>query len=377
MANEKQLYILEEGVAAWNEWRDRNLGVKVDLEEADFSYANLSEVNLLGANLRKADFRNADLRVADLSEADLSEGNFRGAYLVGAKISSATIFETDLSRARLGSADLTASNLSNVNLCDAGLVGTHLIRTIINQTVLTGCDFSNARAFHTFFTNLDMSEVIGLDTVEHGGPSTIGFDTIAKSKGKISEPFLRGCGLSDWEIEFVKLYNTDLHNDEFIDIQNKIFELRNRQALQISPLFISYSHDDNTFVDKLEAQLNAKGVRFWRDSHDLKAGRIEKQIDRAISQNQTVLLILSKNSLKSDWVEHEVRTARELEKGMGRDVLCPVTLDDSWKSSRWPKRVMEQIMEYNILDFSAWEDDVKFDGIFRKLIDGLELFYKG
>ena len=28
----------------------------------------------------------------------------------------------------------------------------------------------------------------------------------------------------------------------------------------------------------------------------------------------------------------------------------------------WPKRVMEQIMEYNILDFSAWEDDVKFEG---------------
>ena len=34
-------------------------------------------------------------------------------------------------------------------------------------------------------------------------------------------------------------------------------------------------------------------------------------------------------------------------------------------------------MEYNILDFSAWKDDGKFDGMFRKLIDGLELFYKG
>jgi hypothetical protein len=90
-----------------------------------------------------------------------------------------------------------------------------------------------------------------------------------------------------------------------------------------------------------------------------------------------VLLVLSENSIKSDWVEHEVRTARDLEKDMGRDVLCPVALDDSWKSSRWPKRVMEQIMEYNILDFSEWKDDSKFDGMFRKLIDGLELFYKG
>ena len=109
----------------------------------------------------------------------------------------------------------------------------------------------------------------------------------------------------------------------------------------------------------------------------MKAGRIEKQIDRAIRQNPTVLLVLSEHSLHSDWVEHEVRMARALEKEMGRDVLCPVTLDSSWKSSHWPQRVMEQIMEYNILDFSTWKDDTKFDGIFRKLIDGLELFYKG
>ena len=156
----------------------------------------------------------------------------------------------------------------------------------------------------------------------------------------------------------------------------RIYDLRATQAFQISPLFISYSHCDIAFVDKLENQLNKKGIRFWRDIHDMKAGRIETQIDRAISQNRTVLLVLSENSIKSDWVEHEVRTARGLEKEMGRDVLCPVALDDSWKSSAWPKRVMEQIMEYNILDFSAWEDEVKFEGIFRKLIDGLELFYK-
>ena len=37
---------------------------------------------------------------------------------------------------------------------------------------------------------------------------------------------------------------------------------------------------------------------------------------------------------------------------------------------------MEQIMEYDILDFSAWQDDSKFDGMFRKLLDGLGLFYK-
>ena len=64
-------------------------------------------------------------------------------------------------------------------------------------------------------------------------------------------------------------------------------------------------------------------------------------------------------------------------KSARRDVLCPVALDDSWKNSPWPKRVMEQVVEYNILDFSAWKDDGKFENTFNKLIDGLGLFYKG
>ena len=33
-------------------------------------------------------------------------------------------------------------------------------------------------------------------------------------------------------------------------------------------------------------------------------------------------------------------------------------------------------MEYNILDFSKWEDDSQFGNTFNKLIDGLELFHK-
>jgi hypothetical protein len=111
--------------------------------------------------------------------------------------------------------------------------------------------------------------------------------------------------------------------------------------------------------------------------HHAISGRLEKQIGRAIQLNPTVLLILSEHSLKSDWVEYEVRAARELEKEMGRDVLCPVALDDSWKNSPWPKRIMEQIIEYNILDFSNWKNDSKFGRTFNKLIDGLELFYKG
>ena len=86
---------------------------------------------------------------------------------------------------------------------------------------------------------------------------------------------------------------------------------------------------------------------------------------------------MENHSVKSRCGAHEVQTPQNLEKDMGRDVMCPVALDDRWKTSPWPKRVMKQVMEYNILDFSAWEDDGKFGSTFKKLIDGLGLFYKG
>src|SRR3990172_5818798 len=321
MANQEQLEILKQGVDVWNKWRFENLGVKVDVREADLSNADLSVALLWQADLRGANLIGANLNSADLSGANLNEAHLRGADLRGA--------------------DLTA----------ADLIGADLV----------GSNFSKARVGATIFGNSDLSEAMGLEDVVHVGPSTISTDVFARSKGKIPEVFLRGCGLSDADIEYAKLSNPDLSNEDINRILYKIYDLRAQQALQISPLFISYSHADGRFVDKLESHLNKKGIRFWLDIHDAKAGRLEKQIDPAIRLNPTVLLILSEHSIKSDWVEHEVRTARELEKEMGRDVLCPIALDDNWKSSRWPKRVMEQIMEYNILDFSDWEDDGKFE----------------
>jgi hypothetical protein len=277
----------------------------------------------------------------------------------------------DLRKADLISADLSGADLRKADLRKADLIKADLSGANLREADLSGADVS----FATFGAT-DLSKTCGLGEVMHYFPSIIDTHTLRLSKGKIPEVFLRGCGLPDWEIEAAKLHNPDLTNEEIVKIQYRIYDLRATQAIQISPLFISYSHADSTFVDTLEKGLNEKGVRFWRDIHDMTAGRMETQIDRAIRQNPTVLLILSKNSMNSDWVQHEVRKARELEKELGRDALCPIALDDGWKSSRWPQRVMEQVMEYNILDFSKWEDESTFQTKFAKLLSGLDLFYK-
>jgi hypothetical protein len=187
---------------------------------------------------------------------------------------------------------------------------------------------------------------------------------------------LRGCGLADWEIEAEKLNNPKLSNQEVRALLDGIQFLRARQPVQVNPLFISYSHLDSSFVDKMEQELNNAGIRFWRDVHHATSGRLEKQVEKAILDNPIFLLVLSTNSVKSDWVQHEVRLARRLAAESGRDVLCPIALDQSWKTSKWPERLREQVAEFQILDFSNWESQSSFQEMFSKLTNGLELFYR-
>jgi hypothetical protein len=368
MANEEQLSILKQGVDVWNDWRSRSpINKKIDLADANLREINLSHANLKLAILSGANLSGARLRGANLTQTDLIEVDLSDADLTGAALSGANLFHSNLQRTVIRTA-----LLDKVVLCGSKLIGARL-----SECYLLGTDLSDAQMGNTEFVHLDLGTVIGLDKVRHQSPSSISIDTLVRSRGKIPQVFLRGCGLSDWEVEQAKLYDPELTNPQIGKIQERIYDMRSTRVLQISPLFISYSRADSEFVNKIGASLTDKGIRYWRDIHDMKAGRIEKQIEQEISDNRTVLLVLSEHSLKSDWVQHEVRMARETEKKAEQDVLCPIALDDSWKSSRWPKRVMEQIMEYNILDFSAWADDVKFDGMFRRLIDGLELFYKG
>jgi formylglycine-generating enzyme required for sulfatase activity len=80
-------------------------------------------------------------------------------------------------------------------------------------------------------------------------------------------------------------------------------------------LFISYSRVDLTFVERLAVDLKSAGFDVWYDVSNLGGGsRWNKAIEQAIRDSQYVIVILSSDSVASQWVDDEVSFARTLKK---------------------------------------------------------------
>ncbi|MBI3013861.1 MAG: toll/interleukin-1 receptor domain-containing protein [Candidatus Tectomicrobia bacterium] len=95
------------------------------------------------------------------------------------------------------------------------------------------------------------------------------------------------------------------------------------------PLFISYSHADKDFVDRLATQLVAHKVNVWLDRWEMHVGEsIIDRIQRAIMDASALLVILSPESVESEWCKKELNSGliRELEER--QIVVLPVLVRD-------------------------------------------------
>ena len=349
--------LLLSSVKEWNQWRLDNPSIIVRLQRHSLIGAKLEGVNLSNSILAYVDLSLADLQNANLAKAQLGGADLDRANLLGANLSFTDLAEVDLS-----GADLTGANLSQSNLP----------RTIFRNTIVKAANFSKARVGATIFNNVSLEEAMGLNHCRHDGPSYLDVFTLQNSPN-LPREFLEGCGLTDWQIESSKLYNNDLSQRDIEDITNKLFQQRCEQPIQAAELFISYSHKDSDAVDVIQNALNKKGIRSWRDIHQAESGPLERIVESAMSM-RVVLLVLSKNSVASDWVEHEARLARRIAKHQNRDMLCPIALDAAWKTCKWPQRLRSQIEEYNILDFSDWQA-CETNGQLDRLIKGVGIYY--
>jgi TIR domain/Pentapeptide repeats (8 copies) len=331
MANPEHLQILEQGVEAWNQWREQNGDIRPDL-----SRANLSRANLFRANLRRTDLRRVNLIGANLDRANLGGAILGAANLGGAILREAILRRTDLRRAHLDRANLDRAHLGAANLGGANLAGANLSHGVL---------------FETVFGDTDLTMVKGLETCDHLGPSILDHRTLAKS-GPLPLAFLRGCGLPEALIDYLPSL---LH-----------------EAFQFYSCFISYASQDHAFAERLYADLQNKGVRCWFAPEDMKIGdRLRPRIDETIHVYDKLLLVLSKASVTSQWVEQEVETALARERQQGTTILFPVRIDNTVMAleTGWPALIRNT---RNIGDFRRWKTHDVYQKAFDRLLRALK-----
>jgi hypothetical protein len=144
--------------------------------------------------------------------------------------------------------------------------------------------------------------------------------------------------------------------------------------------FISYSTREQSFAEHLHADLQLNGVRCWFSPHDVKGGRkLHEQIDEAIHIYDRLLLILSDQSMASEWVHTEISKARQRELTENRQMLFPISLVPYDKIKEWKafdadtgKDSAREIREYFIPDFSNWKDHDSYQAAFQRLLRDLK-----
>ncbi len=94
-------------------------------------------------------------------------------------------------------------------------------------------------------------------------------------------------------------------------------------------IFISYSHRDRKFVNLLTKRLQENNIDVWLDSKEISTGsNIAERIRDAISKVDFFILVLSKNSTNSKWVNYELSATILNEISLQETIILPVLIED-------------------------------------------------
>jgi hypothetical protein len=141
--------------------------------------------------------------------------------------------------------------------------------------------------------------------------------------------------------------------------------------------FISYAGADKGFVERLYPDLQDAGISCWLDSTDIPVGgNWEQELHRGVAGQDKVLLVLSRHSMKSRWVQTELRLATQLEQERRHPVLFPIRTDDTVLGfdSAWARAL---VRNRHIGDFTGWDDEDKYRRSLRQLVRDLTISAAG
>jgi hypothetical protein len=155
---------------------------------------------------------------------------------------------------------------------------------------------------------------------------------------------------------------------------DQIRSLRPRVAPvgEIAPsVFLSYSRDDDPFVQLLTRDLGKAGISCWVDAEAVRAGSDwMEELRRALSAADRALVILSDHSINSSWVQRELQQIQIRERD-SRRFLLPIMLDDAVLDTRmsW----LNDLRSRQILDFRDWREPYNYERALRRLIQDITI----
>jgi len=128
----------------------------------------------------------------------------------------------------------------------------------------------------------------------------------------------------------------------------------------MSQIFFSYSRRDSKFVDKLIADLEARGVSIWIDRGEILAGDSWRySIVEAIRKCQVFIIVLSPDAVKSENVAKELTLAEQYDKRVLPLLISPVEI---------PPAMDYQLAGLQYQTFAEGNYDDNFELLIRALI---------
>ena len=86
-------------------------------------------------------------------------------------------------------------------------------------------------------------------------------------------------------------------------------------------IFISYSSKDRSKTKTLASILEKNGLKVWWDKNLAPGKAFDRAISKALDESESIVVLWSKNSVKSDWVLDEAY------EGLERQILIPAMID--------------------------------------------------
>lgn len=93
--------------------------------------------------------------------------------------------------------------------------------------------------------------------------------------------------------------------------------------------FVSHSHSDKVIAERLAQALHDQGIEAWLDKWEIRPGDslVQKVFEEGLKECSAFLVLLSRHSVVSNWVKHELDVAM-LRRLQGTVRVVPVVVED-------------------------------------------------